>query len=235
MKLLVGIGNPGSDYEGTRHNVGFHVLDAFAQCHGLAFDATRYAGIYGQGTAVGFDVALLKPDTYVNRSGEAVSLALAGLPAVDVNQGLVVVYDDLDLPFGRIRLRKTGGAGGHRGMANIIETLGHRDFSRLRFGVGRPPAGVAVRDFVLEPFAGEDEAQLDDQTTRAVRALEAIFAKGIDAAMSEFNRDAQPQNPINEKPSPVAPPAGRACQAPRGEVTGFRKLLSGLIDTFRGR
>ncbi|MFT5442828.1 MAG: PTH1 family peptidyl-tRNA hydrolase [Myxococcota bacterium] len=235
MKLLVGIGNPGSDYEGTRHNVGFHVLEAFAERHGLAFDSVRYAGVYAEGTAVGCDVALIKPETYVNRSGEAVSQALAGLPAVDVSRDLVVVYDDLDLPLGRIRLRKSGGAGGHRGMANIIETLGHRDFTRLRFGVGRPPAGVAVRDFVLEPFAGEDHTHLAARTNEAVRALEAILGPGIDAAMSEFNRDAQPQATNSEKPRPETPPAASAGQGQQGEVTGWRRALSGLAKVFRAR
>ena len=189
MKLIVGIGNPGPRFEGTRHNVGFDVLDAFASKYGFLISEPRFEGDFGQGVVTGVDVGLLKPATFVNRSGLAVEAALAAIPEIDFERDLVVVFDDLDLPFGQLRLRKAGGAGGHRGIADIIDTLESRAFARMRFGIGRPSEGMSVRDYVLQKFGTVEEKSLAEQIALSVRALESLLADGVEVAMSHFNRE----------------------------------------------
>ncbi len=143
MKLLVGLGNPGRRYIRTRHNVGFRVVRHFAKARGVALDRQDFDGAFGQVelSAAGGEaavVAMLEPHTFMNLSGDAVAAALATLPVEDPSRDLLVVFDDVDLPFGRLRIRHAGGAGGHRGLSHVIERLGRGDFPRLRFGVGRP-------------------------------------------------------------------------------------------------
>jgi PTH1 family peptidyl-tRNA hydrolase len=192
MRLLVGLGNPGPRYAGTRHNVGFDLLDALAIRHRIAIDSPRYAGRFGRGEIAGHEVGLLKPETFMNRSGRAVAAALAGLPAVDFTRDLMLVYDDLDLPFGRVRLRARGGAGGHRGVEDVIDVLASDEFARLRFGIGRPTDGSSAVEYVLERFSAAEEDQRAGSTVEAIRALEAAIADGIEVAMSRFNREAPP-------------------------------------------
>jgi len=137
VKLVVGLGNPGPRYADTRHNAGVRVLERFARDEGIALDERRYASRFGSGRlagAPGLGVALLAPETFMNRSGDAVAAAIAELGLGDVAGNLLVVLDDVDLPFGRLRLRAAGGAGGHRGLADVIERLARQDFARLRFG-----------------------------------------------------------------------------------------------------
>ena len=193
MKLVVGLGNPGPRYADTRHNVGVRVLERFASDHGLALDAHRYASRFGSGSIANggerLDVALLAPETFMNRSGEAVAQAVAALELADVAADLVVVFDDVDLPFGRLRLRPGGGAGGHRGLADVIEQLERRDFARLRFGVGRPAPEQDTKGHVLEEFSPAERQVLPDHIARAARALDATLRVGVYAAMNEFNRD----------------------------------------------
>ena len=192
VKLIVGIGNPGPRYEGTRHNIGFRLLDAFAREHDIAIASTRLHGHFGVGRVGDHDVGLLKPETFVNNTGVAIRAALTAHPEVDFERDLILVYDDLDLPTGRVRLRVRGGAGGHRGVANVIETLASEDFARLRFGVGRPSDGLEAREYVLQNFSAEDEKLLDTQIPLAVCALAESIADGIEAAMSRFNAEAPP-------------------------------------------
>ena len=204
MKLVVGLGNPGPRYADTRHNVGVRVLERFAGEHGLALDARRFASRFGSGwIAHGEErlaVALLAPETFMNRSGEAVAWAASELALADVASDLLVVLDDVDLPFGRLRLRAAGGAGGHRGLGDIIERLARSDFARLRFGVGRPAADTETADHVLETFSSAEQAVLPERIERAARALEAALRLGVAAAMNEFNRD--PDAEAKDAPQP---------------------------------
>lgn len=195
MKLVVGLGNPGRRYEATRHSVGFRIVERFAARWGIELGERRYAGRFGRGALQGaegepLEVALLEPHTFMNRSGAAVDEALEGLGIEDPAADLLVVLDDVDLPFGRLRVRPSGGAGGHRGLGDVIEALGRSDFPRLRFGVGRPPALLETAEWVLEPFSEEEAAQLAERFEAASEALGAALLEGVVAAMNRFNRDA---------------------------------------------
>ena len=166
MKIVVGLGNPGSTYEGTRHNIGFRVIDRLARQHNIALDQHRCAALIGLGKSHEEPLLLAKPQTFMNRSGVAVAALLEeyGVTAAD----LVVIYDDLDLPLGRIRIRTQGNAGGHRGVSSIIEHLGGVPFNRIRVGIGRPPEGTAVIDYVLAPFGAAEMAELSTVIERSV-------------------------------------------------------------------
>jgi len=194
-RLVVGLGNPGPDYADTRHNVGVRVLERFAERCGGTLDRPRFHSRYGvvtlapgPGEEAGLAVGLLAPQTYMNRSGEAVVGALGALPVAEPGH-LLVVFDDVDLPFGRLRLRPGGGAGGHRGLSDIIDCLGQRDFARLRVGVDRPPPGADTAAYVLEPFDAREREELPDLLDRACEALECALREGVVAAMNRFNRD----------------------------------------------
>lgn len=185
---MVGLGNPGARYAATRHNVGFWILARFGEEQGIAVEGRRFFGRYGCGRVGERTVGLLAPQTFMNRSGRAVAAALRSLPQVSPAADLLVVYDDLDLPVGRVRLRPAGGAGGHRGMADIIDELATSDFARLRFGIGRPPPGWDVTDYLLTPFSAEEQELLRDRLAAAARAIELALTEGIEAAMDRFNR-----------------------------------------------
>lgn len=188
MKLVVGLGNPGPEYAETRHNAGFRVVERLAARHGIALRRERrFAGLFGEGIASGVAVGLLEPQTWMNLSGQAVVAAVDALPLGDLTSSLVVVYDDLDLPFGRLRVRPGGGAGGHNGLADIQERLGRSDFPRVRFGIGRPAAGADPVDYVLAPFDAEQRAALDAHVGRAADAVEAILVEGVARAMNRHN------------------------------------------------
>jgi len=194
----VGLGNPGPRYARTRHNVGFRVAGRFAELHGIALDREDFGGLFGRGRLRGLagadppvdapEVAVLVPQTFMNRSGESVAEALDELP-VEGPADLCVVFDDVDLPFGRLRLRPAGGAGGHRGLADVIECLSRNDFPRLRFGVGRPEGGHETRDHVLQGFSRDEERQLPELVARASDALTMALAQGVPAAMNRYNPD----------------------------------------------
>ncbi len=194
MKLLVGLGNPGRRYAGTRHNVGFRVLESFSRAHHLTLDSERFGGRFGRGRVSApdadvVDVGLLEPQTYMNLSGDSVAEALAMLPVGDSAEDLLVVVDDVDLPFGRLRVRPSGGSGGHRGLAHIIERLQRKGFSRLRFGVGRPAGPIETADHVLMGFSEEEEQALPAHLERAVAALESFLFEGPERVMNRFNPD----------------------------------------------
>jgi PTH1 family peptidyl-tRNA hydrolase len=192
VKLVVGLGNPGSRYASTRHNVGFRVLARVAERNGIALDQDRFGGRFGRGaiSAEGRsvpDVGLLAPLTYMNLSGESVAEALLRLPVGDRTSDLLVVFDDVDLPFGRLRIRASGGAGGHRGLASVIEHVGDGGFPRLRFGVDRPPPGVDTVEHVLSPFSQDELERLDALLSTAARAVESVLVEGVVPAMDRFN------------------------------------------------
>ena len=193
MQLIVGLGNPGAQYAATRHNIGFRVVARFAADHGIALDQEAHRGVFGSGEArlEGHDaapVAVLQPHTFMNLCGDAVADAAQALGLERAEQVLVVT-DDVDLPFGRIRLRTKGGAGGQRGMAHIIERLGTKEFPRLRFGIGRPPEGWVTSDHVLDAFSADEEAELPGRIEHAAAALAHAVCAGVPIAMNAFNRD----------------------------------------------
>jgi len=195
VKLVVGLGNPGPEYADTRHNVGFRIVERLAERHGIALRRERrFHGLFGDGVVRGVATGLLEPQTFMNLSGRAVVAAVDALPLGDLASDLVVVYDDLDLPFGRLRVRPGGGAGGHNGLGDIQERLGRNDFARLRFGIGRPPPGEDPVEYVLAPFDAAQAAALDERLAQAADAVEAILAEGVAAAMNRFNAS-RPEDP----------------------------------------
>lgn len=183
--LVVGLGNPGVRYAQTRHNVGFMVLDRLAVAWRAAWQEDPSPAAVGHAQVAGRSVFLLKPLTYMNNSGHAVRLALARLHLTP--QEVVLVYDDLDLPLGRLRIRRQGSAGGHRGVASVIRELGTEEFGRVRVGIGRPPDGVTAADYVLEPFPPGERDAARKALERACAAVAAIIADGFEAAMRLFN------------------------------------------------
>ena len=188
--LIVGLGNPGKQYESTRHNVGFWVVDRWAARHGIDLTRKRAWAFTGEGQAtIGdrtFRAIVAKPRTFMNLSGEAV-LEMVHRHQVDL-ANLIVVYDDLDLAVGKLRLRERGSAGTHNGMKSIVQRLGSQDFPRLRIGIGRPEPGAAdAVDFVLGAFRPAEREAVDAAATRACDCIDAILAEGIERAMNVHN------------------------------------------------
>jgi PTH1 family peptidyl-tRNA hydrolase len=183
--LIVGLGNPGREYAGNRHNVGFMTADRWVAAHALTFNKIQHHAIIAQGRRGERRVIVAKPQTYMNESGRAVG-ALLRFYKIPIEQ-LLVIYDELDLPFGTIRLRPDGGAGGHNGMRSIIQHLGGNQFARLRVGIGRPPGRMDPAAFVLQDFGRDETAELDAVLDRAGQAIDAFLAAGITAAMNQFN------------------------------------------------
>jgi peptidyl-tRNA hydrolase, PTH1 family len=192
VKLIVGLGNPGPRYARTRHNVGFRVLDAVAARLRAGPAESRFAGRYAEGELSGERVGLLAPETWMNQSGEAVAQALAALPALAPAADLLVVFDDADLPLGRLRLRARGSSGGHNGLGDVLERLGSEAVPRLRFGIGRPAEPRDTIEWVLAPFGPEEEVALADALPRAGEAVACFVAEGIAPAMNRFNGPIDP-------------------------------------------
>lgn len=193
-KLVMGLGNPGRRYARSRHNLGFLLIDRVADYSGVPVTRETCESLVGQRerewtpvTAEWLEpLVLAKPQTYMNHSGVAAAALARRFGARGAD--LVVAYDDLDLPFGRLRIRCGGSAGGHRGLASVLHHLADRDFVRLRVGIGRPPAGVDAVDYVLSRFSPEEMESLDGVLSRAAEAVEAIASKGPVWAMENFNR-----------------------------------------------
>lgn len=190
MRAIIGLGNPGPQYQKTRHNAGFWVIDVLAERWGIPLTCSApsaFASQLGQGQHNGASVVLVQPQTYMNRSGEAAA-RIRDFYQLAVSDFLIL-HDDLDLPLGRIRIKRGGGgAGGNRGVASLIEILGSKDFPRVKIGVGRPPDHIPVVDFVLQRFTPQEEASMLGAAQRAADAVEAILARGIQQAMDGFNR-----------------------------------------------
>lgn len=182
--LIVGLGNPGRTYARNRHNVGFMAVERLAARHGVAFGTTRSKALVGDGRILDRSVILAKPQTYMNASGDAVGPLANYFNLAPEN--VLVVYDELDLPFGTIRLREQGGAGGHNGMKSILNHLG-QGFPRVRLGIGRPPGRMAPAAWVLRDFGADEQPVLDDLLDEAVRAIETWLTDGIQLAMSRHN------------------------------------------------
>ncbi|CUH95472.1 hypothetical protein P22_1543 [Propionispora sp. 2/2-37] len=184
MKMIVGLGNPGQKYEATRHNVGFMVIDELAKRWGIASWRTRNEASVAEKRQAE-QILLVKPLTYMNLSGVAVG-ELARWYKIAVTD-IIVVFDDMDLATGRLRLRTTGSSGGHRGVESLLVHLPSADFFRVRVGIGRPPAGWQVVDHVLSRFTAEEEPLATDGIKRAAAAVECLLEQGINKAMNRYN------------------------------------------------
>lgn len=186
MKLIVGLGNPGKQYDKTRHNIGFEVIDYLSKSLHIPLDQSKHKGVFGVGNVRGEKVFLLKPLTYMNLSGESVR------PLMDyfniALEDLIVIYDDLDLPVGRIRLRQKGSAGGHNGMKSIIAHVGSQEFNRIRVGVNRPSNGQPISDYVLSRFTKDEQEMIDQVVLKCSEACEATLEKPFLQVMNDFNQ-----------------------------------------------
>ena len=185
MKLVVGLGNPGERYAETRHNIGCMVVSRVAARAGLALKRPGYQALYGVGRVATAEAALLLPQTFMNRSGVSVAPACQSLGVAPGD--LIVAHDEIDLPFGTLRIKLGGGHGGHNGLRSIMDALGDGSFIRLRLGVGRPPAGGDVSAYVLSRFAAAERARLDDYLDAAGDALELLLQRGAQEAMNAYN------------------------------------------------
>ncbi|MBQ5952200.1 MAG: aminoacyl-tRNA hydrolase [Lachnospiraceae bacterium] len=195
MFMIVGLGNPGKKYEGTRHNTGYMALDALASRAQIRVETVKFHGLIGTGFLEGEKVVLVKPTTYMNLSGDCVR------PAADYYQiepeNIVVLCDDVWLPAGQLRIRKKGSAGGHNGLKSIIGRLGTQEFPRIRIGVGGAAEHVEMVSHVLGHFAAEERRRMADAAEEAARAVEEILRNGIDSAMNLYNRKPEAEGPQN--------------------------------------
>ena len=185
MKLIVGLGNPGREYAATRHNIGFMVVDRLAHKLGCAVEKKKFKALYGQGQIRSEKVLLAKPQTYMNLSGEAVGAfgRYARIPP----DHILVVHDDLDLEWGRIRMVTRGGAAGHKGILSVMAHLNTQVFLRLRVGIGRPPDSQATEDYVLEPIPPAGRSELTEVVDLGRAAIEHLLLAGIEKTMSVYN------------------------------------------------
>lgn len=188
MRTIVGLGNPGPEYEGTRHNAGFLLLDHLARRWGLPAFGRGTRARASAGRRHGREVQLLKPQTYMNRSGAAIAPLL--LPGFDPAAELLVVVDDVAIPAGTFRFRGAGTSGGHNGLKSIEATLRRQDYPRLRIGVGPKPTGLDLSDFVLGPFEREEREAMEAQFDAMTEGIECWLEEGIEKAMSRYNRGA---------------------------------------------
>ena len=187
MKLIIGLGNPGGKYIHTRHNVGFVAVDQLAQWLSITVDRSMHQALVGQAVYAGEKIVLAKPQTFMNLSGYAVTKLLNWFKIPPAH--LVVIYDDLDLPPGRLRIRNQGSAGGHRGMDSVIGQLGRQDFTRVRIGIGRPPVpGPEVVDWVLSRPSPDEEAEIDKVLNMLPEVCGELIKAGTASAMNKYNQ-----------------------------------------------
>jgi len=197
MLLIVGLGNPGARYEFTRHNIGFLAVDYIADSFDISLNKKSHKAVWGKGCISQKEVIIVKPQTFMNLSGEAVR-AIADYFHIEAKD-IIVIYDDIDLEFGSIRIRKRGGSGGHGGMGSIIEQIGTNDFVRIRLGIGRPEkttsskqsavsSEIDVADYVLSNFEPDEDGNLEEVLSRTNEAVETMIKDGIEKAMNKFNK-----------------------------------------------
>lgn len=187
MYIIAGLGNPGSKYEKTRHNMGFDVIDELVEEYNVPGSGVKFDAMYGKGRIGSEKVILVKPLSFMNLSGGPIR-AMVDYFKIDPESELIVVYDDIDLEPGQLRIRKKGSAGGHNGMKDIIQKLGTQNFMRVKVGVGAKPKGWDLADYVLGRFSGEERKHIDEAIVRASKAVAMIVEEGPDAAMNEYNR-----------------------------------------------
>ena len=186
MYLIVGLGNPGKQYENTRHNVGFDAVDLLVDEYRVPSSGKQHKAMYGKGVIAGQKVILAKPLTYMNLSGESVR-ALVDYYKIDPEEELIVIYDDISLEPGKIRIRKKGSAGGHNGIKNIIAQLGTQNFQRVKVGVGEKPKGWDLADYVLSRFGAGEQKLMDEAFGEAAEAAVMMMTDGAERAMNHFN------------------------------------------------
>lgn len=185
MYIIIGLGNPGKQYENTRHNAGFDAVDKMAEKFNIKIDKIKHKALIGEGRIGNEKIILAKPQTYMNLSGESV-LSLLNFYKID-KENLIIVYDDIDLDIGRLRIRKKGSAGSHNGMRSIIKCIGTQEFPRIRIGVSKPEPGRDLANFVLSKIPKEKKEDMDFGIEKAVKTVEAIIEGGIDLAMNKYN------------------------------------------------
>lgn len=185
LYIIVGLGNPGDKYEKTRHNVGFNVIDLLAKEYSIDVSKLKHKALMGEGRVGTEKVILVKPMTYMNLSGESV-VDICNYYNVDL-ENVIVIYDDIDLDVGKIRIRKKGSGGTHNGMRSIIKCLGSNEFPRVRVGISKPKNGQDLADFVLSRFAKEDEKSLNESFENAVAAIDCAIRQDLDLAMNRYN------------------------------------------------
>jgi len=186
MHLIIGLGNPEGRYKGTRHNIGFEVINKMAFDHNIPVNKNKHRGILGMGNLAGKPVALIKPLTYMNRSGDCVRAALDFYKLTPSD--IIVIVDDVNLPVGEIRIRERGSAGGQNGLKDIIARLGTEEFTRIRVGIGSKPPSWKMSDYVLSKFLKEEHDDMIDGITKAGDAALKIVKDGASAAMNQFNK-----------------------------------------------
>ncbi len=186
MRLVAGLGNPGQKYLGTRHNLGFEVVKLFSERHGINLNQKRFLSLLGQGRIGGTKVFLLLPQTYMNLSGRAVRQIVDYFDLA--TRDILIVYDDMDVELGRIKITAQGGAGGHKGMVSIIEHLKTTEFNRIKIGIGRPDPRMSGESFVLSRFRPEEEKIIQHSVETAVDAVELVLGQGLAEAQERFNR-----------------------------------------------
>jgi len=222
--IIVGLGNPGEPYRLTRHNAGFWVVDAFAQRQGIAWKPYKRRAEIGRGRVGGEDVLVMKPLTFMNRSGEAVAPIWRSFCGGD--ERMIVVHDDLDLPFGRMKLRKGGGSGGHKGVESILEALDWDGFFRLKIGIGRPAEGQTPEAYVLSRFRPEELEGMPLVVSAAAEALETVVREGPERAMNRYNiqrqwdRREEPQKEGERKTRQAPTGKGRTVAGGKEETDG---------------
>ena len=199
MFIIAGLGNPTLQYEGTRHNVGFDVIDMLADRYNISVDGRKGRALIGKGLIGGQKVLLVKPQTYMNLSGESLR-DLVNYYKIDEEHELLVIYDDISLEPGQIRIRKKGSAGGHNGIKNIIAHLGTQEFPRIRIGVGEKPARMDLADYVLGHFSKEEKERMEQAFKDGAAAAVAMMNDGVDTAMNRFNGAARTVKKTAEKP-----------------------------------
>lgn len=187
MYIIVGLGNPTREYENTRHNIGFDTIDAIAEKYDISVLEKKHKALIGKGFIDGQKVILAKPLTYMNLSGESVR-ELVDYYKIEETQELIVIFDDISLDVGQLRIRKKGSAGGHNGVKNIIKQLGHDTFMRIKMGVGEKPKGYDLADYVLGHFSEKERKIMDDSVKKAVDAVKMMLFEGADAAMNVYNK-----------------------------------------------
>ena len=187
MFVIVGLGNPTAEYAGTRHNVGFDVIDTIAEKYNISVTERKHRAFCGKGIIAGQKVILVKPQTYMNLSGESVRSVL-DFYKVDVETELLVIFDDVSLDVGQLRIRKKGSAGGHNGIKNIIQHVGTNVFQRIKVGVGEKPKGYDLADYVLGHFSKAEKEEMEEGYKKAVSAVEFMVQGEVDAAMNEYNK-----------------------------------------------
>ena len=186
MYIIAGLGNPTKEYDNTRHNIGFMAIDAIADKYGIDMSECKHKALLGKGIINGHKVILVKPLTYMNLSGEAIR-AVIDYYKVDEEEEFIVIYDDISLDVGKLRIRKKGSAGGHNGIKNIIAHLGHDVFKRIKIGVGEKPKGYDLADYVLGHFSKEELEIMKDSIDKVDGAVNLMLEDKIDVAMNEYN------------------------------------------------